>query len=68
MPQIQGAPDEASAPQFCASQPDTAPAIEFRAVSAEASGHPILNEIDLTIRSRKPTRDRGAFGAGKSSW
>jgi ATP-binding cassette subfamily B protein len=46
---------------------DTAPAIEFRAVSAEASGHPILNEIDLTIEAGTQLAIVGPSGAGKSS-
>ncbi len=63
-----GAPEEASAPQIKAAVPfDTAPAIEFRAVSAEASGHPILNEIDLTIEAGSQLAIVGPSGAGKSS-
>jgi ATP-binding cassette subfamily B protein len=67
-PEIKGAPYEASAPQINAASPyDTAPAIEFRAVSAEASGHPILNEIDLTIEAGSQLAIVGPSGAGKSS-
>jgi ABC-type bacteriocin/lantibiotic exporter with double-glycine peptidase domain len=62
-----GAPEEASVPQIDAAPFDTAPAIEFRAVSAEASGHPILNEIDLTIEAGSQLAIVGPSGAGKSS-
>lgn len=62
-----GAPEEASAPEVDAAPLDSAPAIEFRAVSAEASGHPILNEIDLTIEAGSQLAIVGPSGAGKSS-
>jgi len=62
-----GAPEEVSAPQLDARPLDTAPAIEFRAVSAEASGHPILSEIDLTIEAGSQLAIVGPSGAGKSS-
>ena len=62
-----GAPDEASAPQIQTMALDAAPAIEFRGVSAEASGHPILSEIDLTIEAGTQLAIVGPSGAGKSS-
>ncbi len=62
-----GAPEEESGPKINAAPLDTAPAIEFRAVSAEASGHPILSEIDLTIEAGSQLAIVGPSGAGKSS-
>ncbi|HEY3458100.1 MAG TPA: ATP-binding cassette domain-containing protein [Bryobacteraceae bacterium] len=43
------------------------PIIEFHGVSAEASGHPILTEIDLTIETGTQLAIVGPSGAGKSS-
>jgi len=62
-----GAPDEASAPQGESLPLEAAPAIEFRGVSAEASGHPILSEIDLEIEAGSQLAIVGLSGAGKSS-
>jgi ABC-type bacteriocin/lantibiotic exporter with double-glycine peptidase domain len=62
-----GAPEETKVSKIDAAPLDTAPAIEFRAVSAEASGHPILSEIDLTIDAGTQLAIVGPSGAGKSS-
>ena len=62
-----GAPEEASTPQHNSIPLDSAPVIEFQNVSAEASGHPILNEIDLTIEAGAQLAIVGPSGAGKSS-
>jgi ATP-binding cassette subfamily B protein len=46
---------------------DAPPAISFRNVSAEASGHAILNEITLEIEAGSQVAIIGPSGAGKSS-
>ncbi len=45
-----------------------APSIEFRNVEVEASGHKILEEIDLKIEAGTATAIVGPSGAGKSSF
>ena len=64
-----GAPEEQfSEPRPQGSSPgESAPTIEFHSVSAEASGHPILSEIDLTIEAGTQLAIVGPSGAGKSS-
>jgi ATP-binding cassette subfamily B protein len=62
-----GAPEEPSTPQHNSIPLDSAPIIQFQNVSAEASGHPILNEIDLTIEAGTELAIVGPSGAGKSS-
>ena len=44
-----------------------APTIEFHGVSVEASGHPILSEIDFAIEAGTQLAIVGPSGAGKSS-
>src|SRR6185437_8500006 len=67
-----GAPDEESGAATRRRSAGTlpgvdAPTIEFQNVSAEASGHPILSEIDLTIEAGTQLAIVGPSGAGKSS-
>jgi ABC-type bacteriocin/lantibiotic exporter with double-glycine peptidase domain len=46
---------------------DRPPTIEFRSVNAEASGHPILDDINLRIEPGSQLAIVGPSGAGKSS-
>ncbi len=67
--------DPLGAPEEPASRPDgepvvpvrTAPAIEFRDVAVEASGHKILEGIDVRIEPGSQVAIVGPSGAGKSS-
>ncbi len=64
-----GAPEEAVTKRLESATPETssAPVIEFRNVSAQASGHTILEEVNLRIESGSHVAIVGPSGAGKSS-
>jgi ATP-binding cassette subfamily B protein len=64
-----GAAEEGSAEaqQDLVTHRATAPALEFRGVSAEAAGNCILQEIDLKIEAGAHVALVGSSGAGKSS-
>jgi ATP-binding cassette subfamily B protein len=64
-----GAPEEHSAAAGAATSHPlvAAPAISFRGVSAEVSGHTILSEITLEIPAGAQVAIVGPSGAGKSS-
>jgi ABC-type bacteriocin/lantibiotic exporter with double-glycine peptidase domain len=61
-----GAPEE-SVPLAQTQPRSTPPTVEFRQVGFEASGHTILSDIDLTVRSGAHVAIVGPSGAGKSS-
>jgi ATP-binding cassette subfamily B protein len=63
-----GAPEEVpSQDQVEVVIPDAAPAIEFRNVSAQVSGHTILDQINFRIERGSHVAIVGPSGAGKSS-
>jgi ATP-binding cassette subfamily B protein len=63
-----GAPEEVpSQDQVEVVIPDAAPAIEFRNLSAQVSGHTILDQINFRIERGSHVAIVGPSGAGKSS-
>ena len=66
-PSLKAAPEGIGEPQHSSIPIESAPLIEFQNVSAEASGHPILSEIDVAIEAGTQIAIVGPSGAGKSS-
>jgi ABC-type bacteriocin/lantibiotic exporter with double-glycine peptidase domain len=63
-----GAPEESSnQPDAACTPASAAPSVEFYDVSVEASGHTILENINLRIEAGKHVAIVGPSGAGKSS-
>ena len=63
-----GAPEEPTSPVTSDRKwPIAAPALEFRQVSVQVSGHTILEDIDVKIEAGNHVAIVGPSGAGKSS-
>ena len=56
-----------SEPRADSREPLAAPSVEFRAVTLQASGHTLLEDIDLRIEPGEHVAIVGESGAGKSS-